>query len=150
MASNWIDREIQHIRARDNQRAAEAHLQPHRAEILRAKAPQFFAEVVREIREAAERLARAFPGDGSRHIELSEDAAALALTFRDQTVVLRLDPSGRFVRLHPGGVHGVFRESAFELAVDGQGHVASYHTEPHTVEGLVRAILRPAFAALKL
>ena len=148
--SDWIDSEIQHIRARDHQRAGEAHLQPQRAEILQAKAPQFFVEVVREIREAAGRLAQAFPGDESRHIELSEDPPALTLTFRDQTVVLRLDPSGRFVRLHPGGVHGVFRESAFELAVDGQGHVASYHTEPRTVEGLVKAILRPAFAALKL
>ena len=150
MASDWIDSEIQHIKARDNQRAAEAHLQPSRAEILQANAPQFFAEVVREIREVAERLNRAFPGDQSRHIEFNENTDALVLTFRNQTVLVRLDPSGRFVRIHPGSVHGVFHESALELAVDGQSHVASYHTEPHTVEGLVKAILHPALAALKL
>ena len=149
MASHWIDSEIQQIRARDHQRAGEVHLQPHRNELLLAKAPEFFAEVVREIREAAERLEQAFPGDSSRHIECREDTAGLVLTFRDQTVLVALDPSGRFVRLHPRNVHGVFHETAFELAVDGQAHVASYHTEPHSAEGLVKAILRPAFAALK-
>jgi len=150
MASNWIDSEIQQIRARDNQRAAEAHLQPNRAEILQAKAPQFFAEAVRGIREAAERINQAFPDDQSRHIEFGEDTDSLVLKFRNQTVSIRLDPSGRFVRIHPETVHGVFHERAFELAVDGQAHVASYHTEPHSVEGVVKAILRPALAALKL
>jgi hypothetical protein len=149
MASHWIDSEIQEIRARDHQRAAEAHLQPDRDEILLAKAPEFFADVVREIREAADRLNQAFPGDPSRHIECGEDTAELVLKFRDQTVLITLDPSGRFVRLHPGSVHGVFHETTFKLAVDGQAHVASSHTQPHSVEGLVKAILRPAFAALK-
>ena len=149
MDSHWIDLEIQQIRARDNQRAAEAHLLPHRAEILQVKAPQFFAEVVQQIRAAAERLSQAFPDDGSRHIEFSEDDDGCVLKFRGQTVLVRLDPSGHFVRIHPGSVHGVFHERSFELALDGQSHVASYHTEPHTVDGLVKAILRPAFAVLK-
>ena len=71
------------------------------------------------------------------------------LTFRDQTIFIRLDPSGQFVRIHPASVHGVFHERTFELSVDGHERVASYHTEPHTVDGLVKAILRPAFAVLK-
>jgi hypothetical protein len=149
MASHWIDSEIQQIRARDHQREGEAHLQPNRNQLLLAKAPDFFAEVIRDIREAAERLNQAFPGDPSRHIDCREDSAALLLKFRDQTASITLDPSGRFIRLHPGSVHGVFHETTFELSVDGQAHVTSYHTEPHSAEGLVKAILRPAFAALK-
>ena len=74
----------------------------------------------------------------------------MVLTFRNQSTSITIDPSGRFVRIHPGTVHGVFHETASELAVDGQAHIASYHTEPHTVEGLVKAVLRPALAALKL
>ena len=127
MDSHWIDVEIQQIRARDNQRAAEAHLLPHRSEVLHEKAPQFFAEVVLQIRAAAERLSQAFPDDDSRQIQFSDDSNECVLTFRDQTVFVRLDPSGHFVRIQPTTVHGVFHERAFELTIDGQSHVASYH-----------------------
>jgi hypothetical protein len=149
MDSHWIDIEIQQIKARDNQRAAEAHLRPHRAEMLQVKAPEFFDKVVEEIRAVAERLRQAFPDDDSRRFEFSHDGNAWMLTFHDQAVFITLDPSGQFVRIHPTTVHGVFHERAFELAIDGHAQVASYHTEPHTVDGLVKGILRPAFAALK-
>ena len=102
----WMDDEIKRIKARDAQQAEDKHVQAHKAEVLNAKAPRLFSELIEELGRDIEQFNHAFEQDFKKRTigMVASSQGPVKMSGAKREVLVSLDESCQMLRYEPSGI----------------------------------------------
>ena len=149
--TDWLQDEIERIRAADRIRHQENQVQLHLASVLEAKAGVFLADAGKETKKAVDILNRELEKDDQkRHLTVKTRPHAITVGGIGSTVTATLE-SGGVVRFtaESGHAHLHTRVHTLELAVDHHDLVYCCHAEGRGPDTVTKALLGPFLSAFR-
>ena len=149
MGTDWLEQHIKTIRASEQTRHRKNQVRLHRADILEANAPTFFAEGGKETKEAVDVLNHEFKDNQKRHLTVEIRPNTITVSGLGSKVTATLQPGGnvRFTT-ESGHVHVRTREHTIELGVDDD-LVYCKQAESREADAISQVLLGPFLSAFR-